>query len=154
MSQVTNLAFFRARLIASTCFAVNEISEILSPRATASRSFIYPTAWQMKCSIELVKKVPLMKPFSNNRLSRDRKISSSSCWAITEIPREVCEQEHEIESLFRNLVRRGNTAGLHYSEDWPDRAARQEVATWIFIAVLILISIIALYLLWLKAGAE
>lgn len=126
-------------------------SEILSSLAAASRSFIYPTAWQVKCTIELMKKVHFMKPFSNNRPSRDRKIS---CWEFTEIPREVCKQEQEIESIFRNLIRYGDTASLHYSKDWPDRAGRQEVAAWIFIAVLKLISIIAFYLLWLKVGAE
>jgi hypothetical protein len=72
-------------------------------------------------------------------------MSSSRRSPVTEIPRDIREQEGEIESMFRNLVRSGDCAGLHRSEDWPDD-------TRILMAVLAFISIIGFYLLWLRSA--
>jgi hypothetical protein len=79
-------------------------------------------------------------------------MSSSRRSPVTEIPRDIREQEGEIESMFRNLVRSGDCAGLHRSEDWPDDTRKQEVTAWILMAVLAFISIIGFYLLWLRSA--
>ncbi|HEX4165572.1 MAG TPA: hypothetical protein VHZ55_08860 [Bryobacteraceae bacterium] len=78
-----------------------------------------------------------MKPFRTNPRSRDKETGSSECSAFTEISHEICEQEGEIKSMFRNLVH---------------DTRKQEVGVWILIAVIGFMSIIAFYLLWLKAG--
>jgi hypothetical protein len=79
-------------------------------------------------------------------------MSSSRRSPVTEIPRDIREQEGEIESMFRNLARSGDCAGLHRSEDWPDDTRKQEVTAWILMAVLAFISIIGFYLLWLRSA--
>ena len=75
---------------------------------------------------------------------------SSRCWRVTEIPRAVRAQEGEIESMFRNLLRSCHNVGLHYAQVLPDDTREQELATWIFIAVLGIVSIIGFCLLFLK----
>jgi hypothetical protein len=70
----------------------------------------------------------------------------------TKIPKEICDQEAEIESMFLNLVLFDDKAGLHHkqrlAEDRPDK----EVDAWILISLLCLASIFAFCLLWLKAS--
>lgn len=78
-----------------------------------------------------------MMPSSNNPRSRHREISLSRCLSFTEISPEICKEEGEIELMFRNSV--------HDTRE-------QEIAVWILIAVIGFISIIAFYLLWLKAS--
>jgi hypothetical protein len=68
------------------------------------------------------------------------------------IPRDICKQEAEIESMFRNLVRFSNNAGARHSQDRPDDKPQQEVVAWIAVAVLAVLSIISVCLLWLKAS--
>jgi hypothetical protein len=69
---------------------------------------------------------------------------------MTEIPRDLLEQEAEIEQIFRNLLRRGNSAGFLRLQYQPADGRTEEVGTWIMIAALGVISIIAFYLLWIK----
>jgi hypothetical protein len=65
---------------------------------------------------------------------------------------DIYKQEAEIELMFRNLVRLGDSAGPRHSQDRPDDKPQQEVVAWIAIAVLAVLSIISGCLLWLKAS--
>jgi hypothetical protein len=71
---------------------------------------------------------------------------------ITEMPRGICENELEIELMFRHLVRFGNSASLRSLEVCSDVALEQEVTVWILIVVLVFICIFGSYLFWLKAS--
>ena len=77
-------------------------------------------------------------------------MSSSGRSSAIEMPREIYEQEGEIESMFQNRVRFHDSAGLHASQQRPDNARKQEIAAWIAIAVLGFGSIISFYLLWFR----
>jgi hypothetical protein len=79
-------------------------------------------------------------------------MSSSGRVRITEIPRDICEQELEIDLMFRHLVRFGNSASLRSLQGCSDLALEQEVTVWILIGVLAFICIFGLYLFWLKAS--
>jgi hypothetical protein len=70
--------------------------------------------------------------------------------SITEIPRDLLEQEAEIEQICRNLLRRGNSAAFLRLQYQPNDERNEEFGTWIMIAALGIISIIAFYLLWTK----
>ena len=66
-----------------------------------------------------------------------------------EIPREVCDQEPEIELMFRNLIRLSHSSGgLQYSEDRAADRSKREIVGWSLITLLALISIMDFYLLW------
>jgi len=81
-------------------------------------------------------------------------MSSSTRWRLTEIPRGVREQEGEIELMYRNLGRVDGHADLNPHEILPSDFMRQEGVTWIFVAMLGLICVVAFYLLWLKGGSS
>ena len=67
----------------------------------------------------------------------------------TEIPREIRDQEPEIELMFRNLIRFSRSSdGLQYSEDHAADRAKREIVGWSLITLLALISIMDFYLLW------
>lgn len=85
-----------------------------------------------------------------DREGRDWEMNSSRRSSMTEIPRDLLEQEAEIEQIFRNLLRRGNSAGFLRLQYQPTDGRTEEVGTWIMIAALGVISIIAFYLLWIK----
>lgn len=70
---------------------------------------------------------------------------------LMNIPHEICRQEEEIESIFRNLIRRGGSERQHTSQDLPDATRKRYVVACILIAVL-LISIGSFCLLWFIAG--
>ena len=72
----------------------------------------------------------------------------------TEIPRIIREQENEIESIFRNLVRIHDRTRLLRALGQPDGTRQQEVSIWIGIAVLGFLIIVNWYVLWLKTGAD
>jgi hypothetical protein len=93
-----------------------------------------------------------MKPLSNVPRSREREMSSSRCSPFDEIPRNICEQEDEIESMFRDLVRFGDSANLDDSQDWQDVARKHAVVAWILIPVLAFISMIGFYLLLFRVA--
>jgi len=66
-----------------------------------------------------------------------------------EIPREICDQEPEIELMFRNLIRFSHSSGgLQYSEDRAADRSKREIVGWSLITLLALISIMDFYLLW------
>jgi hypothetical protein len=73
---------------------------------------------------------------------------------VTQIPRDICKQEGEIEAMVRNLVRSSDSAWLQRSHDRPDGTRKQKVAAWILVAVYGFISIIGFYLLWLKGSTD
>jgi hypothetical protein len=78
-------------------------------------------------------------------------MNSSRQSSVTEIPRDLLEQEAEIEQIFRNLLRRGSSAAVLCLQCQPNDERKEEFGAWIVIAALGIISIIALYLLWAKA---
>jgi hypothetical protein len=78
-------------------------------------------------------------------------MSSSGRVRVTEIPRDICEQELEIELMFRHLVRFGDSASLHTLRGPSDGALEQKATVWILIVVLVLLCIGGSYLFWLKA---
>ena len=63
---------------------------------------------------------------------------------VARMPREIYEQEGEIEWMFHNLVRFGR---INYIRN-------NEFAIWILVTVLGFLSGGALYLLWLKTNAN
>lgn len=69
----------------------------------------------------------------------------SSRSSLTTIPREIKAQENDIESMFRCLLR--NSYGRQRQSDVQQR---QEVAAWILMVMLGIISALALYILYLK----
>jgi hypothetical protein len=69
---------------------------------------------------------------------------SSTRSQVARIPREIYEQEGEIESMFHNLVRFGRI----------DYIRNNEFVIWILATVLGFLSGGALYLLWLKTNAN
>jgi hypothetical protein len=74
-------------------------------------------------------------------------MSSSRRLPVIEIPRDICEQELEIESMFRSLVRFGDSGGLgRRPQGWNDAALKQEATAWMLIVVLGSICVIGLYL--------
>ena len=72
----------------------------------------------------------------------------------TQIPREIREQESEIESILRNLVRSAERTCSRRVDDHRDHMCQQEVAAWIGISVLAFLSIIGCYLFWLKTDGD
>jgi hypothetical protein len=78
-------------------------------------------------------------------------MNSSRRLSVTEIPRDLLEQEAEIEQIFRNLLRCGSSAAFLRLQCRPNDERKEEVGAWILIAALGIISIIAFYLLWAKA---
>jgi hypothetical protein len=81
-------------------------------------------------------------------------MGSSRHSLVTEICRDIRNQEAESEVMFQNLARFGDSACLHDLQDRTDRAQKQKIAAWIFVAVLALISIVGFYLLWLKPSGD
>jgi hypothetical protein len=79
-------------------------------------------------------------------------MSSPGRVRVTEIPRDICEQESEIELMFGHLIRFGNGASLGSLEDCSNVALKQEATVWILIVVLVFICMIGCYLFWLKAS--
>jgi len=63
---------------------------------------------------------------------------------VARIPREIYEQEEEIEWMFHNLARFGRT----------DEIRKDEFVIWILVTVLGFLSSGALYLLWLKTNSS
>jgi hypothetical protein len=78
-------------------------------------------------------------------------MNSSRRLSVADIPRDILDQEAEIEQIFRNLLGRGNSAAFLYARCQPNDERKEEFGTWILIAALGIISIIAFYLLWAKA---
>jgi hypothetical protein len=78
-------------------------------------------------------------------------MNSSRRLSVTEIPRDLLEQEAEIEQIFRNLLRCGSSAAFFRLQRQPYGEQKEEVGAWILVAALGIISIIAFYLLWIKA---
>ena len=72
---------------------------------------------------------------------------------VMNIPHEICRQEEEIESIFRNLIRRGGTEIPHTSQDLAEATRKRYVVACILIAVL-LISIGSFCLLWFMASGR
>jgi drug/metabolite transporter (DMT)-like permease len=91
-------------------------------------------------------KTPLL-----GRKGRDWKMNSLRRSSVTEIPRDLLEQEPEIEQIFLYLLRRGSSAAFPRLQSQPNGERKEEVGAWILIAVLGIISTIAFYLLWAKA---
>ena len=81
-------------------------------------------------------------------------MSSSTRWRLTEIPRGVREQEGEIELMYRHLGRVDGHVNLNPHVILPSDSTRQEGVTWIFVAILGLICVVAFCLLWLKGGSS
>jgi hypothetical protein len=80
--------------------------------------------------------------------------------SVIEIPREIREQEREIESIFRSLIRFREVAvteprprGSGFSTERTTEVQEQEVAAWVFITVLGLTGIIGFGLLWIYCGS-
>jgi hypothetical protein len=65
------------------------------------------------------------------------------------IPREVQAQEKDIEWMLRHLLKNSQDT-QHQSEI----AHRQEVAAWIFIVMVGVISLLALYILYMKTSGN
>ena len=65
------------------------------------------------------------------------------------MPREIQAQERYTESMLRPLPKNSND-----TQHLSDAAQRQEVVAWIFIVVLGLVSVFALYILYLKASGN
>jgi hypothetical protein len=78
-------------------------------------------------------------------------MNSSRRLSVTEIPRDLLEQEAEIEQIFRTLLRCGRSAALPRLRCQPNDERKEEVGAWILIAALGIINVIAFYLLWAKA---
>jgi hypothetical protein len=78
-------------------------------------------------------------------------MNSSRRLSITELPRDLLEQEAEIEQIFRNLLSCGSSAAFLRLQCQPNDERKEEVGAWVLIAALGIISIIAFYLLWAKA---
>jgi hypothetical protein len=79
-------------------------------------------------------------------------MSSLRRWLFAGIPCDIYKQEAEIESMFRKLVRFGDSPGSGHSQDRPDDKLEQEIVAWITVAVHVALSIISVCLLWLKAS--
>jgi hypothetical protein len=79
-------------------------------------------------------------------------MSPSRRLPVTEIPRDICDQEPEIESMFRSLIRFGDSASLRHAQGWSNDALKQEVTAWILIVVLGFLCLVGFYIFWLKAG--
>lgn len=90
-----------------------------------------------------------MKP-SNSARSKAREMTSSRCSPVGKIPREIWEQEEEIESIFWDLVRLNPTTRLHRSPGRTDNTWKRHVGAWIAVAAYLIITILPFYLLWLK----
>ena len=78
-------------------------------------------------------------------------MNSSRRLSVIEIPRDLLEQEAEIEQIFRTLLGCGRSAALLRLQCQPNNERKEEVGAWILIAALGIISLIAFYLLWAKA---
>jgi hypothetical protein len=81
-------------------------------------------------------------------------MSPSRRLPVTEIPRDICDQEPEIESMFRSLIRFGDSASLRHAQGWSNDALKQEVTAWILIVVLGFLCLVGFYMFWLKAGGH
>ena len=84
------------------------------------------------------------------RLFERLRMSNSRRSASTEIPRGIQEQESEIESMFRNLIRHGDGSCLNQMQHLPNPTPAQAALHWLLIAMLGLASVIAFVILWLK----
>lgn len=62
------------------------------------------------------------------------------------IPREICEQEREIEAMFRELVCE--------AEEQGDYTRHQKVSVLVLVVVLGFMSVVAFAALWLKAAGD
>lgn len=60
------------------------------------------------------------------------------------MPREIIDQEGEIESMYRHLVETTNTLR------GDSGVSRTEIAVWACLAILGVVNLIALYVLYLK----
>lgn len=78
-------------------------------------------------------------------------MNSSRRLSVADIPRDILDQEAEIEQIFRNLLVRGSSAAFLCLRCQANDERKEEFGTWILIATLGIISIIAFYLLWAKA---
>jgi hypothetical protein len=67
--------------------------------------------------------------------------------SLMPIPREIQEQEKDIEWLFRHLLKK-----LRDTTPESNATQRQEAAVWVFIVMLGLISLFALYALYVKTS--
>ena len=71
---------------------------------------------------------------------------------MIQISADIRKQEGEIEAIFRKLVRLTPGSRLHDSHDRANESRQQETTVWILIALLGLLSIVALYILWSRTG--
>jgi hypothetical protein len=77
-------------------------------------------------------------------------MSDSSRPSSTEIPRDIRAQEAEIESIFRNLIRLGDSSCLDQTQHLPNHKPTEEALGRILIAMLGLAGVVAFVILWLK----
>ena len=82
--------------------------------------------------------------------TRGYEMSVSSRLPLTEIPRDICKQELEIEAIVRSLVQFGDSGSPRRSQGRSNDALKHEATVWILMAVLGFICVIGFYLFWLK----
>ena len=97
----------------------------------------------------VVKKIASMiRPLNNLRLKACQ-MNLAVPSSVTEIPREIREQEREIESILRSLILSGQIDSVQRSQHCATKTREQKVAAWISIAVLGLTGIVGFCLLWI-----
>jgi hypothetical protein len=79
-------------------------------------------------------------------------MSKSRRSSVNEIPRDIREQEADIESIFRNLIRFSEGSCLNHRQFLPNNKPRQDTLgiEWTLIAMLGVFNVIAFFILWLK----
>lgn len=82
----------------------------------------------------------------NGAQSKSVEALSARRWPPTHLPSELQNLESQIESIFRYSDR-----GEDDAQDQSTIARRQEIIVWLLIALLVLLSVLAFYLLYLKA---
>jgi hypothetical protein len=95
-----------------------------------ARTSLHAASWHLKCLTRVVKEIARITPSCNSLPFTDCEINSALPLSVTEIPRELCEQEPEIEPMLRNLIRFGYIEDAHLSEARA-RAAGEQVPAWI-----------------------
>jgi hypothetical protein len=117
-------------------------------RNLASRqSSMTPSRLALEMLDQLAKKIAYMTPRSNRLPLTDREMNLLVPLPTTDIPREIREQEREIEAILRGLLRFSDIDGALRSEDRATDTREQEVAVWLLIAVLGFISSIGFCLM-------
>jgi hypothetical protein len=86
-----------------------------------------------------------MNPHSNNDGARNAEALYRQCWLSPQIPHDIIDQEAEIELMIRHFPE-----CINHLQEQSESTQRQRITVWIFIVLTGLVSLLSVYILYVK----